>query len=98
MDDYRSSRIIALELDRRLAPNEKMMFFFDLQESALYYTRRQARKIRGNRVLSRYLQTEGNLIIIEKKTEHRLEDMRDEYEIVFEHGDKIIATGTSKKN
>jgi 4-amino-4-deoxy-L-arabinose transferase-like glycosyltransferase len=96
LEPFQSAKNIARELDGLLPPGEKMTFYHGLLSSALFYTDRKARELRGRPALEEYLGNAGALCVIDRDYMggiDGLEEIQSPFRIVREHGPKMIIEG-----
>lgn len=88
---YRSAKDIGLAYDRLLPPGEKMVFFGQMLDSAVFYTGREAIFLRAPDALQEYLSTdEVALAILRSRTRNPAEGMQGNFHIIEVIGNKAI--------
>jgi len=95
VDSYRSSKEIALRIDRMLAPGEKITFYHEIREAALFYADREAVALRNAGEFEEYIETEGALAIVDLNWVHQIEHLDQRYRVVDQYGNKIIVEGVA---
>jgi 4-amino-4-deoxy-L-arabinose transferase-like glycosyltransferase len=90
VDSYRSSKWIAIQIDGMLPPGEKITFYNDIRDGALFYADREAVELRNAEEFEDYLETEGALAIVDLNWIHQIEHLQDRYRIVEQYGNKVI--------
>jgi hypothetical protein len=93
IDPYRSTREIALELDRVLPPGEKLAFYHEVRESALFYTDREALLLETPEALAAYLERPGALCVVDGSWYHTIEHLASRFEAVERRANKIVIRG-----
>jgi 4-amino-4-deoxy-L-arabinose transferase-like glycosyltransferase len=94
INPYRSTKTLALKLDRMLAPGRKLAFYGTLKDSALFYTDRKANILSRPGQLRKRLALENKkvYIVIEKKRLKALEEVVKQGRLIKQEGDKYILT------
>jgi 4-amino-4-deoxy-L-arabinose transferase-like glycosyltransferase len=95
VDGYRSTKMIALEIDTLLAPGEKIVSYKRLLDSALFYTDRRMTVLKRFDELERSLE-EGKLCIVADRRKRELEELRDRTRVVYRFGNKLILQGVDR--
>ena len=90
VDSYRSSKQIAIRIDRMLPPGEKITFYHEIRDSALFYADREAVAMRNADEFEEYIETEGALAIVDLNWAHQIEHLQDRYRVVEQYGNKVI--------
>jgi 4-amino-4-deoxy-L-arabinose transferase-like glycosyltransferase len=91
INPYRSSKGLAATLDTMLPPGEKMLFFEDLRDSALFYTNRLAVVLRDpERLLDRMSRDEQVFCVIDRKYFEHLEDLKKVVYVIATEGSKVL--------
>jgi 4-amino-4-deoxy-L-arabinose transferase-like glycosyltransferase len=91
IDPYRSTKGLAQKLDAMLAPEEELVFFEDLGDSALFYTNRRAIVFRTPQELKDYLASERRVFcVIEKEHYRRLENLEKMTYVLGQEGRKLL--------
>lgn len=90
MDDYRSTRALALEFDQMLPPTEPMVFFWREKDSALFYTDRDG-VVLPTWEVEQYLASEEEVLFVaEDRHLHRIAEYRDRFAFVYRKGNKFV--------
>ena len=90
MDDYRSTKELALEFDHMLGPGEPMVFFWREKDSALFYTDRDG-VVLPTWGVGEYLASDGELLFVaDTRHLHRLREHRDHFAFVRRRGSKVV--------
>lgn len=90
MDPYRSTRELALELDRMLPPAEPMVFFWREKDSALFYTDRDG-VVLPTWEVEEYLASDREVLFVSDiRHLDRLAEHRDRLGFVYRKGSKVI--------
>jgi len=91
INPYRSTKGLAATLDAMLPPGEKMLFFEDLRDSALFYTDRLAAVLREpERLMERMSRDEQTLCVIDRKHFENLEDLQKVVYVIATEGSKLL--------
>jgi 4-amino-4-deoxy-L-arabinose transferase-like glycosyltransferase len=90
VDSYRSSKQIAMQVDRMLPPGAKITFYNDIRDGALFYTDREAEELLNAKEFEAHLDTEGALIIVPLNWIHQVEHLQGRYRVVAQYGNKVI--------
>jgi len=93
VDSYRSSKEIAISIDRMLPPGEKIVFHHEIRDAALFYTDREAVALHNAERFGEYIETDGALAIVDLNWVHQIEHLQDRYRVVEQYGNKIIVEG-----
>jgi len=95
MDPFRSTKDLALKLDRLLAPGEEIAFFKRLKDSALFYTDRYGRVVRTAEDLEGHFSTGGRAYcVVDKRHRDRLQGLEEEFPIALEQANKMVLTNS----
>jgi 4-amino-4-deoxy-L-arabinose transferase-like glycosyltransferase len=90
-DPYRSTKQLALNLDPRLPPGERLVFFRRLRDSALFYTGREAVVFKDPHDLDRYFADQERVFcLVEDRHLSRLDEIADRFTIVEKVGNKFL--------
>jgi 4-amino-4-deoxy-L-arabinose transferase-like glycosyltransferase len=93
-DPFRSTKKLAQEMDRMLPPGEKLTFFWDIKDTALFYTDRRAAVLYTEKGLLDHLSSDpASLCIIERNEYERLPRIVAASSIVDTEGNKLLITG-----
>jgi 4-amino-4-deoxy-L-arabinose transferase-like glycosyltransferase len=96
MDPYRSTKDLALELDRMLPPGEEIAFFKRLKDSALFYTDRYGRVVRTAADLEAHFSTDRKVYcVVDTRHRDRLQGLEEEFPIALERANKVILTNSN---
>ena len=90
MDDYRSTRALAFELDQMLPPTEPMVFFWREKDSALFYADREGVVLPTWEVEDYLASEEEVLFVAQDRHLHRLAEYRDRFGYVYRQGNKVV--------
>jgi hypothetical protein len=91
IDPYLSTKQLTSHIDRLLPPGEKIVFFYRLRESSLFYTNRKAYLFTTPAELACYLGFEERVFCIaSKKRLNRHERLRSLSYVLAEEGDKVL--------
>ncbi len=91
VNPYRSTKGLAATLDAMLPPGEKMVFFEDLRDSALFYTNRLAVVLREpEQLIDRMSRDKQALCVIDRAHSEALEDLRQVVYVIETEGDKLL--------
>jgi hypothetical protein len=90
IDPYRSTRDVARALDARLPPGERMAFYHEVRESALFYTDREALLLDTPEQLARFLARPGALCVIDGNWYHTVEHLAPRFRVVERRANKIV--------
>jgi 4-amino-4-deoxy-L-arabinose transferase-like glycosyltransferase len=90
IDPYRSTREIARDLDRLLPPGEKLAFYHEVRESALFYTDREALLLETPEALAAYLERPGALCVVDGSWYPTVEHLAQRFERVEQRANKIV--------
>lgn len=98
MDPYRSTRGLAREMDALLAPGERLVFYWTLRDSALFYTDRRAIVLHSERELLDYLASDKKaLCVIERDQYQQLERAAEISSVLAEEGNKLLIAGNPER-
>ncbi|MEE9561675.1 MAG: glycosyltransferase family 39 protein [Thermoanaerobaculia bacterium] len=90
-DPYRSTKHLALKVDPRLSPGERLVFFGRLRDSALFYTGRGAFVFKKPQDLERFFaDQERAFCLVENRDLSRLDEIADRFTIVEKVGNKFL--------
>jgi len=93
MNPYRSTKGLALSLDRLLSPGQKLVFVRVLRDSALFYTNREAVVLMTRKELTRFLNSpERVFCVIRKSLFEKNETWRRMAYIIAEEGHKVLVS------
>ncbi len=93
VDPYRSTVKLAKEMDRMLPPGEKMTFFWNISDTALFYTDRKATLIWTEQDLLRYLASDGTpLCVIDSRQYEKFPRVAAASSIIDREGRKLLIT------
>jgi 4-amino-4-deoxy-L-arabinose transferase-like glycosyltransferase len=91
VNPYRSTKGLAQALDRMLPPEEKMVFFYRLKDSALFYTDRRATVLKSYDQLIDYLGSDRRVFcIIDRDRFERLEKLKHIGYVLREERGKLL--------
>ena len=92
INPYRSSKQIALKFDQLTPANEELVFYSRIKESALFYTHRKARVLKGSEELKSFLASDQKVYcLITRKRLARLSLMP---YVVERQGDKLLISNS----
>jgi len=96
IDPYRSTVTLAKAMDRMLPPGERLVFFWRIRDSALFYTNRRATILYTEEKLHDYL-TSGKtaLCVIEKEQYRQFPQIVALSSVLSEEGNKVLISGTA---
>lgn len=95
MDPYRSTKDLAVQLDRRLSPGEEIAFFKRLKDSALFYTDRFGRVVRTADELAAELSSQRRVYcVVDSRHRDRLQGLDEEFPIALEGANKLVLTNS----
>ncbi len=93
VDPYRSTEKLAKEMDRLLPPGEKMTFYWDIKDTALFYTDRKAAILYTEQALLDHLASgRAPLCVIEKGQYAQLPRVIAATSVLMEEGNKLLIT------
>jgi 4-amino-4-deoxy-L-arabinose transferase-like glycosyltransferase len=98
VDSYRSSKEIAISIDRMLPPGEKIVFYNEIRPSAAFYVDRDLVALHSAELFEEYIETDGALAIATLNWVHQIEHLQDRYRVVERYGNKIIVEGVSDED
>ena len=90
MDDYRSTRELAIEIDPLFPPGEPMVFFWRVKESSLFYTDRDGRALPVEEVAQYLAQEDEVFFVADVRELHRLREHRENLGVVLRRGTKVV--------
>ncbi len=97
MDPYRSTREMALELDRILPPGEPMVFHWREKDSALFYTDREGVVLPTSQV-GEYISADREVFFVsDLRHLHRIMEHRDRFAFVRRIGDKVLISNRPER-
>ncbi|MGD8715306.1 MAG: hypothetical protein PVG70_12220, partial [Desulfobacterales bacterium] len=88
VNPYRSSREFARLYDQLIPPDEKLVFYRRIKESALFYTNRKAIVLKTPDAISEYLDSPQRVFCI--VTRKRLANLESMPYVVEQQGDKLL--------
>jgi 4-amino-4-deoxy-L-arabinose transferase-like glycosyltransferase len=90
-DPYRSTKKLAQEMDRMLPPGEKLTFFWDIKDTALFYTDRKATLLYTEKQLLDYLSSGRTaLCVIARQDYERFPQVVAASTVVDREGNKLL--------
>ena len=90
---YRSTKGLARELDMMLPPGEKLVFFDDLRDSALFYTNRRAIVLCYPHQLLDYFASDGRVFcVIDREDFEKFESLRHTTYVLGKEGRKLLVS------
>jgi 4-amino-4-deoxy-L-arabinose transferase-like glycosyltransferase len=93
INPYRSTKRLALKLDRMLPEKEDLIFFKRERDSALFYTNRRALVLRTPQQLKEYLASNKKIYCILKRDHLKeLADLKQFFDIIDREGEKLLIT------
>ncbi len=93
VDPYRSTKTLAQEMDISLPPGERLVFFWRLRDSGLFYTKRLATVLESEQQLLDYLASDKRaLCVIEKEQYEQLERVAKSSYVLGEEGNKLLVS------
>ena len=95
VDSYRSTKMVALRIDRLLPPGERIAFHHEIRESSLFYTDRLAVALRSADEFEEHIRREGALAIVDLNWMHKIEQLQAHYRIVEQYGNRVIVEGVA---
>jgi hypothetical protein len=91
VDPYRSTKALAKEMDTILPPGERLVFFWRLRDSALFYTKRRATVLDTEQQLLDYLASNKRaLCVIEREQYSQFERLAKSSSVLREEGNKFL--------
>jgi 4-amino-4-deoxy-L-arabinose transferase-like glycosyltransferase len=94
LDSYRSTRLLAEEMDRELSPGEPLVFFLKLWDSALFYTSRRVTVLNTEEQLLAYLSSnKKTLCVIERDKYAMFPKVAAVSRILDEEGNRLLISG-----
>ena len=90
VDSYRSMKHLAIRIDSMLPPGEKIAFYHEIRDSAMFYADREAVALRDPGTFAEYIATPGTLAVVDLNWEHQIEHLRPGYRVVDQYGNKVI--------
>ncbi len=91
INPYRSTKILGGELDRLVPPDEKFVFYWQMKDSILFYTGRQAVVLNSTAQLEAFLATEQRVYFVtERRRYEPLGELKEKCYIVWEKGNNLI--------
>jgi len=90
VNPYRSTKELALQYDRLLAPGEKFTFCGRIKETALFYTGRRAQVVKKTDQMQNYLDSDKREYCI--ITRSRYSELTKPVYVVAQQGDKLLVS------
>jgi len=91
INPYRSTKALALRLDKRVAPGKPLVFFDVIKDTALFYTDRRGVLLRQRGELIEYLKSNPQaFVVIEKKYYEEVPVLKNISEVVDEEGNTLV--------
>ena len=91
LEPFRSTRSLGMRLDAVLAPGQDFLFYRRLQDSVVFYTRRQGVVLRGNKALAPHLASEERVFcVIERRHLKKIVGLKDHFHVVAVEGDRYV--------
>ena len=91
INPYRSTKALALRLDKRVAPGEPLVFLYFLKDTALFYTDRKAVILRQREELIEYLKTNPQaLVVTRKKYYEEIPVLKNISDVVDKEGNTLV--------
>jgi hypothetical protein len=79
-----------------LPPGEKIVFYHEIRESALFYTDRGAVALHDPESFEKYIDHRGALAIVDLGWVYQIEKLASRYRVVDRYGNKIIVEGVGE--
>jgi len=101
LDPFKSTKAIARKIDALLPPGERITFYREHRESALFYTERRVRILHKLPELDAYLSQAGALCVIDRKKlkgSESLDDVQSPFRVILEDGPKLIVEGLGRSS
>jgi len=96
LNPYKSSKVIALEMDALLAPGEKMVTYRGVKDSGMFYNGRESTLLPNEEALLEHLSQAGALCLIDEKRMSELgnrADVQRSSRVLRHHGNKMVLEG-----
>jgi len=91
VNPYLSTKDLAVKLDRRIPPGEKMVLCRSLEGGALFYTDRRILLLRTSAEVRNFLDSDKRVYcMIQRSDYNRLDYVREASTIIDQQGDKLI--------
>jgi 4-amino-4-deoxy-L-arabinose transferase-like glycosyltransferase len=85
---YRSTKKLAQKYDQLTPPNEKLVFYRRIRESALFYANRKARVLKTNEQLEEHLASQKRVFCF--ISQKRLSDLKSIPYVIDQEGDNLL--------
>jgi 4-amino-4-deoxy-L-arabinose transferase-like glycosyltransferase len=91
VNPFRSTKVLAKEMDELLPPGENLVFFHRIKDSALFYTNRRATELHTEQELLDYMNSSKRaLCVIEQEEYDKFERVVHSSSVLNEEGDKVL--------
>jgi 4-amino-4-deoxy-L-arabinose transferase-like glycosyltransferase len=91
VNPYKGAKEISLQVDYLLNDNQSIPMYGQMLDSALFYTRRDARMIHGKENLSRYLESPTRrYVLIRSRARTEADTFKGDYHVIVRIGNKAI--------
>ncbi|HUI46884.1 MAG TPA: glycosyltransferase family 39 protein [Nitrospirota bacterium] len=91
INPYRSTEVLAKEMDGMLPPGENLVFFRMLWDSALFYTNRRATILNSEQELAHYLASNKRVLCVIRREQYlQFERMLKSSYVLGEEGNKLL--------
>ena len=91
INPYRSTKALALRLDKRVAPGKPLVFVYFLKDTALFYTDRKGVILRQRGELIEYLKSNPQaFVVIEKKYYEEIPLLKNISDVVDKEGNTLV--------
>jgi hypothetical protein len=95
INPYRSTKGLAKQMDALLPPGEKMVFYYDLRDSALFYTNRKALVLLTPEQLRNYFASDKKAYcVLDRNYFERFEDLKQTAFILGKEGRKLLISNS----
>jgi len=95
INPYRSTKGLAKQMDALLPPGEKMVFYYDLRDSALFYTDRKALVLLTPEQLRNYFASDKKAYcVLDRNYFERFEDLKQTAFILGREGRKLLISNS----
>lgn len=88
---YRSTKVLGTQLDTLIPPGEKFTFYWQMKDSILFYTGRQATVLTSPDQLAEFLDTDERVYFVtERRRYDPLEQLKEKTYIIWDKGNNLI--------
>jgi 4-amino-4-deoxy-L-arabinose transferase-like glycosyltransferase len=98
INPYRSTKVLAQEMDRLLPAGEEMVHFHRLKDSALFYTDRKVKVLQGREALETYMVSNRRVFcILEREDFETLHAEKSGLHVLMAEGNKLLISNRASR-